>query len=130
MTKVRLSKNARIFIQREAKYLRERNQAAAESFLGRLRQARRNLAQFPRIGHEKTSLPIEGAMRLVVGDYILDYDLDDEGVAITAIRHGRQQDPDLDKDEDFDFEADTSRTTTIGQPGQRVGSSRNGDSSG
>lgn len=111
MTKVRLSRNARIFIQREAKYLRERNQAAAENFLGRLRQARRNIAQFPKIGHEKTSLPVEGVMRLVVGDYILDYDLDDEGVAITTIRHGRQQDPDLEKDEDFDFEVDTSRTS-------------------
>lgn len=105
MPKVRLSQNARIFIQREAKYLRERNQAAAENFLDRLSQARRNLAQFPKIGHEKTSLPVAGSLRLVVGDYILDYDLDDEGVAITAIRHGRQQDPDLEKDDDFDFEA-------------------------
>jgi plasmid stabilization system protein ParE len=113
MPKIRLSKNARIFIQREAKYLRERNQAAAEHFLDRLRQARRNLAQFPRIGHEKTSLPVEGAMRIIVGDYILDYDLDDKGVAITAIRHGRQQDPDLHKDEDFDFEADVSRASTL-----------------
>lgn len=51
-------------------------------------------------------------MRLVVGDYILDYDLDDKGVAITVIRHGRQQDPDLAKDEDFDFEAEISRAST------------------
>jgi plasmid stabilization system protein ParE len=113
MLKVRLSKNARTFIQREAKYLRERNQAAAESFLGRLRQARRNLAQFPKIGHEKTSLPVEGSMRLVVGDYVLDYDLDGEGVAITSIRHGRQQDPDLEKDDDFDFEAGVSLVSTL-----------------
>jgi plasmid stabilization system protein ParE len=102
--KVRLSRNARTFIQREAKYLRDRNQAAAETFLNRLREAKRNLAQFPKMGREKESLPIEGSMRLVVGDYIMDYDLDGDVVAISSIRHGRQQDPDLAKDDDFDFE--------------------------
>lgn len=106
MHKVRLSGNARAFIQREAKYLRERNQAAAETFLNRLREARRNLAQFPKMGHGKEALPVEGAMRLVVGDYIMDYDFDGDAVSITAIRHGRQQYPDLAKDDDFDFEAD------------------------
>lgn len=45
-------------------------------------------------------------MRLVVGDYVLDYDIRDDGVAITSIRHSRQQDPDLEKDDDFDFEVD------------------------
>jgi len=45
-------------------------------------------------------------MRLIVGDYVLDYDFDDSVVSITAIRHGRQLDPDLEKDDDFDFEAD------------------------
>jgi hypothetical protein len=44
-------------------------------------------------------------MRLIVGDYVLDYDLSTDEVAITSIRHGRQQDPDLAKDADFDYEA-------------------------
>jgi plasmid stabilization system protein ParE len=105
MNKVRLSGNARLFIQREAKYLRARNQAAAEAFLNRLREARRSLAQFPKMGREKDSLPIPGLMRLVVGDYVMDYDLNGEVVEIVSIRHGRQHDPDLAKDEDFDYEA-------------------------
>lgn len=108
MHKVRLSRNARAFIQREAKYLRERNQAAAETFLNRLREAKRSLAQFPKMGREKESLPVQDSMRLVFGDYIIDYDFDGDIVAITAIRHGRQQDPDLAKDEDFDFEENAS----------------------
>jgi len=104
--KVRLSKNARAFLQREAKYLRERSPAAAAAFVNRFREATRNLSQFPELGRRKETLPVEGSMRLVVGDYILDYDLTGATVSITAIRHARQQDPDLAKDEDFDFEAD------------------------
>ena len=50
MTRVRLSAQARAFIQREAKYLRERNRLAAESFLDRIREARLNLGRFPEIG--------------------------------------------------------------------------------
>jgi plasmid stabilization system protein ParE len=102
--KVRLSENARAFLRREANYLRDRSPAAAQAFLTRLREAERNLSQFPELGRRKDGLPIEGSMRLVVGDYVLDYDLDDGVVAITAIRHGRQLDPDLEKDDDFDFE--------------------------
>ena len=104
MRKVRLSGNARAFLQREAKYLRERSPSAAETFLARLREAQRNLAQFPEIGRRKEALPMQGAMRLVVGEYILDYDLAADGVAITSIRHTRQNDPDMAHDTDFDFE--------------------------
>ena len=65
------------------------------------------------MGREKESLPVEGSMRLVVGEYIMDYDLDDDIVAISSIRHGRQQDPDLDKGEDFDFEAEVVPTSNL-----------------
>ena len=81
-----------------------RSPSAAEAFLDGLREARRNLAQFPEIGRKKDALPIEGAMRLVVGDYILDYDLVRDVVAIASIRHARQNDPDLEHDADFDLE--------------------------
>lgn len=114
--KVRLSDNARIFLQREAKYLRDRSPSAAEAFLNRFRQARRNLSQFPELGRRNEALPVEGSMRLVVGDYILDYDLADGIVAIAAIRHGRQLDPYLSKDDDFDFEADPSASTSRVKP--------------
>ena len=104
MRKVRLSGNARAFLQREAKYLRERSPTAAEAFLERLREARRNLAQFPEFGRRKAALPVEGAMRLIVGDYILDYDLVADGVEIASIRHTRQLDPDLEYEADLDLE--------------------------
>jgi hypothetical protein len=55
-------------------------------------------------------------MRLVAGDYILDYDLGDGVVEITAIRHGRQMDPYLAKDDDFDFEADPPSSTSNTRP--------------
>lgn len=113
MHKVRLSENARNFIWREAKYLRDRNQAAAEKFLDRLRDAWLNLAQFPKMGRQKDALPVEGSMCLIVGDYVIDYDLDGEVVSITSIRHGHQQDPDLAKDDDFDFEDDSSPTSKL-----------------
>ena len=106
MRKVWLSRNARAFLLRETTYLRDRSPLAAETFLGKFRDARRNLSRFPEIGQRKEALPIEGSMRLVVGDYILDYDILDDGIAITSIRHSRQLDPDLEKDDDFDFEAD------------------------
>jgi hypothetical protein len=67
-------------------------------------------------GRRNEALPVERSMRLVVGDYILDYDLVDGVVAITAIRHGRQLDPYLAKDDDFDFEADPSASTSSIKP--------------
>jgi plasmid stabilization system protein ParE len=114
--KVRLSDDARSFLQREARYLRERSPSAAEAFLNRFREARRNLSQFPELGRRIEALPVEGSMRLVVGDYVLDYDLDDDVVAITTIRHGRQLDPDLAKDDDFDFEAGSPASTSNVKP--------------
>jgi plasmid stabilization system protein ParE len=110
--KVRLSDDARSFLQREARYLRERSPSAAEAFLNRFREAKRNLSQFPELGRRIEALPVEGSMRLVVGDY----DLDDDVVAITTIRHGRQLDPDLAKDDDFDFEAGSPASTSNVKP--------------
>ncbi len=66
MTRVRLSEQARTFIQREAKYLRERNRVSAEHFLDRIREARINLARFPEIGRTG-AVPLPGLRRLVVG---------------------------------------------------------------
>jgi len=43
-------------------------------------------------------------LRLGVGDYVLDYDLIGNTVAITAIRHGRQLDPEFVEENDLDGE--------------------------
>ena len=50
-------------------------------------------------------------MRLVVGDYILTYDLIADDVAISSIRHARQSDPDIAHDAVVEFEVDADRSS-------------------
>ena len=44
--------------------------------------------------------------RLVVGDYLMDYEVVGNEIHVLAIRHGRQLPPDVPLDDDYDFEAD------------------------
>lgn len=46
--------------------------------------------------------------RLIVGDYLLDYEVGKNEIHIVAIRHGRQLSPDVGLEEDFDYEDDPS----------------------
>ncbi|OYU91637.1 MAG: hypothetical protein CFE29_01790 [Bradyrhizobiaceae bacterium PARB1] len=104
--RVILSDNAQTYLRAEARYLRDRSPSAAEKLKARFRKARQDLSQFPELGRKKDGLPLEGAMRLVVGDYIVDYELHGEIVEITSVRHGRQLDPDFAQDDDFDYETE------------------------
>jgi plasmid stabilization system protein ParE len=61
------------------------------------------LAEFPQLGAEKP-LPIPGLRRLVMGDYVLDYEVRDDEVHVLNTRHGRQNDPDLEIEPDIDYE--------------------------
>jgi len=45
------------------------------AFLDRMTEARRNLARFPELGLESERLPVPGSRRLVIGDYLLDYEV-------------------------------------------------------
>jgi plasmid stabilization system protein ParE len=103
MAKVLLSSRARNYLLKEAKYLRDRNPAAASAFVARLRHARHLLADFPELGSGKKGLP-HGDMRcLVVGDYLVDYEVKADEVWILAIRHGRQLDINIEPDDaDYD----------------------------
>lgn len=47
-----------------------------------------------------------GVLRLVMGAYLIDYEIGESGVRILAIRHGRERPPGMPLDDDFDFEAD------------------------
>jgi plasmid stabilization system protein ParE len=102
--KVRLSGGARAYLRQEAAYLRKHSQKAATAFVDRMTEARKNLARFPEIGKTFDRLPIPGSHRLVVGDYLLDYDLTDEEVVILSIRHGQQQPLIPGVEDDFDYE--------------------------
>ena len=104
MARVRLSGPARDYLRNEARYLRQRSHPAAEAFLTRLVEARKNLARFPQMGFEKDGLPIRGMRSLVVGDYILDYEIHGEDVFITAVRPGLKPETTIEVGDDFDYE--------------------------
>jgi plasmid stabilization system protein ParE len=100
--KVRLSGAARAYILREAKYLTDRSPAAGNAFVKAMQSVRERLGNFPEIGFPH--LPVKGSRRLVVGDYVIDYDIGRDAIDITAIRHGRQSDQSPPLDDDFDYE--------------------------
>ena len=86
--------------------LRKLNPAAARNLSRQMRNAQRNLAAFDGIGFESEELPIRGMRQLVVGDYLMDYEVAGNEIHVLAIRHGRQLPPDVPLDDDYDFEAD------------------------
>jgi len=104
MAKVRLSGPARDYLKREAHYLRQRSQPAAETFLARMKEARENLGRFPQMGFKKEGLSLSGSRSLIAGDYVLDYDLHGDDVYITAIRPGQKPEVIVPLTDDFDFE--------------------------
>lgn len=104
--RVRLSEEARKFLATETEYLRQRNPAAARKLVERMRQARRNLGDFPNMGSAAEDGPLPGTRSLVIDQYILTYDVSAKSVEVTAIRHGRMQVPTPDVEEDFDYEAE------------------------
>lgn len=107
--KVRLSAQARAYLQNETAYLRKHSPQAARNFRNRIADARDNLTTFPNIGRDIERLPVEGAHRLVTGNYVLDYEITNGEIIILSIRHGQQieLDPDID---DLDNYEDPSET--------------------
>ena len=95
---------ARDYIKSEAAYLRKRSPQAASHFRDDLGRLRKNLAQFPSIGHETEEMPIPGIRRFVMGAYLLDYEIRKDEIVILIIRHGQQRPPSIALDEDFDYE--------------------------
>jgi plasmid stabilization system protein ParE len=110
--KVRMSDAARSYLRKEAEYLRKHSRTAAKSLSRNMTAARKNLAAFGEIGFEKEGLPIPGMRRLIVGDYLLDYEVSERGIDIVSIRHGRQVPPNVPVDENFDFEGNPTRDST------------------
>jgi toxin ParE1/3/4 len=105
MPKVRLSTRAREYLTKEARYLRDRNQAAALAFVARMRDAQKLLSDFPELGPGKNGLPLNDMRCLVVGDYLMDYQIRGDEVLVLAIRHGRQPEIIIEPD-DIDYDAD------------------------
>jgi len=103
MTTVRISARARTYLSNEARYLRDRNPAAATAFVARMRHARQLLVDFPELGSGKKGLPHSDMRCLVAGDYLIDYQVRADEVLILAIRHGRQMEITIEPDDsDYD----------------------------
>ena len=102
--KVRISDDARAYLLRETAYLRKLSPAAAKNFSRQMKIARRDIGAFTNIGFESEELPVPGMRRLIVGDYLLDYEVGENEIHIVAVRHGRQLSPDVRLEEDFDYE--------------------------
>lgn len=90
----------------EAAYLRARNPHAAQQFANSLRRLRDTLGRFPLAGHVTEELPVPGVLRLVMGAYLVDYEMRTDGIRIFAIRHGRERPPSMPLDDDLDYEGD------------------------
>lgn len=109
--KVRLSGAARAYLLHEASYLTQRSSSAGAAFLRDIRSARQRIGKYPEIGFKP--FPARESRRLVVGDYLIDYEPGSDGIEITSIRHGRQSDVALNLDDDFDYEADNGETNDL-----------------
>ena len=105
MRKVLLAPPARIFIEQEMRYLRDRNPAAAKAFRASVAHLGRQIARFPHSGFLRQDIPLCGIHRIVLGDCRVDYVLADDAVLILLMRHDRQAEPGLPVEDDVDYEA-------------------------
>lgn len=85
----RMSPQAATWLKAEIAYIADRNPAAARKIAARIRLARQNLAEHPKIGPAGL---IHGTRRLVVSSYVLTVRQRGGVVEIAAIRHARQSD--------------------------------------
>jgi plasmid stabilization system protein ParE len=69
-----------------------------------MRTARNNIRAFTDIGAANMEFPVRNLRRLIIGDYLLDYELGANEINILAIRHGRQLPPNIEVESSFDFE--------------------------
>ena len=104
MRRVRYASEARSYIKSEAAYLRARSPSAAVRFLDAIKLLTRNLSSYPKLGHLSEEFLDKDSRRIVVGEYLVDYEFKDNEALVLAIRHGRQMPPDQTTDSDDDFE--------------------------
>ncbi|NRG19708.1 type II toxin-antitoxin system RelE/ParE family toxin [Rhizobiales bacterium] len=83
------SPEARKWFLTEIQYLAERNVAAAEALVTRMRRLREELAKYPKLGARGA---IPGTRRIVLAPYVVTIRSNRGNVEIVAIRHGRQRD--------------------------------------
>jgi plasmid stabilization system protein ParE len=97
--RIKLSKDAGLFLKSEQRYLEHFNPRAADLVLRQLRAALRLLANYPQAGAPNAAL--DGRRRFVSGDYVIHYRIVGRFLEVSHIRHGRQLPPDLEADDDI-----------------------------
>lgn len=102
--KVRLAKEARDFLLTETEYLRHHSTHAAANLLRHVAEMKRHLSQFPMIGPKRADALMPNSRQIIMGDYVVYYQVDQEFVSILSIRHGRMDSAGPAPDEDFDYE--------------------------
>lgn len=70
-------------------YIAERNPSAAAKIVGRMRELRERLAEFPNIGVRGE---IPGTRRVLLNPFVLTVRQGRDGVEIAAVRHAKQKD--------------------------------------
>jgi toxin ParE1/3/4 len=93
--RVVLSDKARSDLIRIHHFIEERNPKTADAFVRRIDANFENLARFPFIGRDRSSLA-PGLRCLVVGPYLLFYMVHDDQITIVRVIDGR-----MDVDEEF-----------------------------
>jgi plasmid stabilization system protein ParE len=111
--KVRLSSEARSYIARETRYLKERSLAGADSFKRVVQRARQLVADFPESGFADSAISLTGARRVLVGTYLFDYDLIDETVWIQNVKSSVNT-PIIKVEDDTDYEVEVDPPATRG----------------
>ncbi len=101
--KVRFALRALMFLRSEQSYIARFNKSAARDAIALIRKAADMLGAYPQAGAPVAAL--KNVRRYTATPYHLDYIVEADAVVIVAIRHGRQQDPEIEIDDDDDFEA-------------------------
>jgi plasmid stabilization system protein ParE len=86
--KIRLSDRALAYLKREQSYLARYDKRVALAVVRQIRAATKLIGEYPQIGPAVDGA--EGVRRYISSPYQIDYQEDEVGIMVVAIRHGRQ----------------------------------------
>ncbi|AYD00226.1 type II toxin-antitoxin system RelE/ParE family toxin [Neorhizobium sp. NCHU2750] len=86
--KTRISDRALAYLKREQGYLAKFDRRVALAVVQQIRAAVKLIGEYPQIGPPVDGT--EGVRRYVSAPYQIDYQEDEAGIMVVAIRHGRQ----------------------------------------
>lgn len=94
MKKYRLTRDASNDLGEIARYLATENPTAAQGLLDRIEERCRSLAEMPETGRLRGELA-PNLRSVAVGNYVIFYRPDDEGIQIIRVLHGSRDIPSL-----------------------------------